>query len=320
MKENLKKLISIVLVCTLTFLLSSSVIAIDNRSASFITDYNKAQIAKDIYAALSDEAKLIFNQSIASNPELSDFHKKYVDPSFEMPAVQYSTTSSTLSVLTQQLNQLQLPPDVLYALQALASSIIAAIADGPLPIGEIMLAVAAVDLLIVVAANWTSIASDWDSIVEAFVEAFPSMQSDLEEAFDAVDAEVPNVQEACDAIPLGRNARIDGRTFNGTVTISDIEYGDLDPNSYYVAVLDKATNDVWVDILEPINHGYARYILSANSGQVGIFAPSKTKARGLAQPGAIGPENHGTTQNYYEHFHNPLFRHAHIWFFEYILA
>lgn len=320
MKHPLFRIISLFLIVALLMPIGISASESTTMTDGIVTypiESTQMQTAQEIYNGLTPAARQLFDQIIASNSDLLDYHREHVDSTFT-PS-QYETTavtSSELTTLSNLLAQLNLPTSVVYSLEAMGSGLAASIVDGPLPIGEILLAAGTAMVVITVAENWSEVRPKWSSIISAFKTAFSTMTSNISDAFDEIEAEVPNAQNACVVQRTGKSANIDGIIYAGTKSISDIKKSDVGSNKYYVAIL--YAGDVWVALSNPISKaGFAKYILAANHPQVGIFATTKTYARGLAGNYPYGPERHdrgSDYESYYWHYHNNLYPHAHIWY------
>lgn len=88
-----------------------------------------------------------------------------------------------MRILSIQLAELGLPSAVVYYLKAMGAGMVAAIADGPLPIGDILLAAATASVVVVVAANWDIVSPKFDRIIRAFQVAFSETASNITSAF-----------------------------------------------------------------------------------------------------------------------------------------
>ena len=122
------------------------------------------------------------------------FHTTYVDQGFTPPVPIPKTRSAAavedpMRVLMKELNGLGLPLAVLYSLKAMGASMVASIADGPLPVGEIMFAAATASTIVVIAANWNSVSSKMDKIARAFQKAFSTAASNIASAFAKIKSE-----------------------------------------------------------------------------------------------------------------------------------
>lgn len=188
--SNMKKLLSVVLAFAMTFSLCSTTLAaeigyddVENEVVT-ITDI---EVAKDAYDALTPEAKAIFDKVLANDMELLQFHKTYVDASSDIAFVPQHRASimiataeaDPMSVLKTQLAIIGLPTSVVYTLQAMGAGMVASIADGPLLVGEILLAAATVSAAVAIAANWNEVSPKWNSVVNAFKKAFTASASNV---------------------------------------------------------------------------------------------------------------------------------------------
>lgn len=144
-------------------------------------------LAIKTYQGLNQKAKVIFEQSLSYDMEMLNFHKRYVDRNF-VPTVfsrQFRSASAVdaMRILSIQLAELGLPSAVVYSLKAMGAGMVAAIADGPLPIGDILLAAATASVVVVVAANWDIVSPKFDRITRAFQVAFSETASNITSAF-----------------------------------------------------------------------------------------------------------------------------------------
>ena len=81
--------------------------------------YDVGETARATYENLSDEARVLFDKVISRDSELTEFHHKYVDPTFsaEKNIVQQQNAVSTqaadlLTLLADKLAALALPEEV----------------------------------------------------------------------------------------------------------------------------------------------------------------------------------------------------------------
>lgn len=201
---------------------------------------------------------------------------------------------------------------MLNSLESVAAGIVAALADGPLPLGDFLLLASTSGLAIAVANNWNSIYTKWSSIISVFTNAFASISSDVEATFDEVQRNVSTYQNVPSISTNGKVASVAGVQYNCLVKASEMTQGQKQ-NNYYVAIL--FWNEVYFDSTRPITQGLARMIVAANHGYVGVLATNQSRASALAQPVPIGPECHGYgSSGYYYHYHNAMHRSCHIWF------
>lgn len=145
-----------------------------------------------VYDEMTDSAKEIFLQYLATDDELLAFHKEnicgevpeveenYSSDSFVIKPVSYasasvaSAASDTLSILTKNLNAISGMTDaVRYALVAAGSSILAAASS--LTVGKIVAILVAAGCAGVLIANWDYVSEHWDAIVKAFKKTFKAI-------------------------------------------------------------------------------------------------------------------------------------------------
>lgn len=151
--------------------------------------------AREAYVALTPEAKAIFDASLAYDSDMLKFHTTYVDKNFTPPAPKPQTRSAVavadpMRVLMAQLGGLGLPSAVLYTLKAMGAGMVAAIADGPLPVGDILFAAATVSAVVVIAANWKTVSPQWSKIVAAFQKAFADSANNIIRAFNSLKSSI----------------------------------------------------------------------------------------------------------------------------------
>lgn len=329
MKKNAIRFISSIL--SVIMLLSICAYATDDKNIcedAIIADNATFEdnIYYEIYSSLSPEAKLLFNEMIKDSTRLTYIHNRYVANSFANYISQESShnaeskvnstsVSDILRNLQTALESLRLPDDVLYSLEAVGSSMVAAIADGALPVGDILAAFAVAQAVVVIADNWDEIGNQWVNVVKAFKQSFSNVNTDVDSAFAEVKSNVSDVQNRArisHSISATRKVvNINNTTYKCSVSASEITKKDAENKRYFVAV--KYKDDVYVDLSSPIEYTLAKQIVAANDSTVGVFATSETFAKPL---GGFMPiiESHGTSYNYYIHMHNRLYRHAHIWY------
>ncbi len=277
MKKLLSKIICIVLVFSMVTAMSSTAFAaqFSKLESSTIGTADDIHLAKDSYNALSPEAKAIFDNALTKDAELLEFHKTYVDPSFKAPSVAqraystYAVAADPMTVLSAQLAALSLPSAVLYSLKAMGAGMVAALADGPLPIGDILLAAATVSAAIVIAANWNSISSKWTQIVAAFKKAFSDSISNVISAFSSIRSDV-NAELAANPVVSvnGKEVVVNGVTYNCTTRADQLTQSQKQNKKYMPAVL--YGGNVWVAASFNLSNAQALTIAACNSSQVGV--------------------------------------------------
>ena len=196
MKRLSTQLLSAILILSMIFTSTVPAFAAENYSneKNIINTQEEIDAAREAYAALTPEAKAIFDESLVYDLEMLQFHTTYVDQGFTLPVPIPKTRSATvvedpMRVLMKELNGLGLPLAVLYSLKAMGASMVASIADGPLPVGEIMFAAATASAIVVIAANWNSVSSKMDKITRAFQKAFSTAASNIASAFAKIKSE-----------------------------------------------------------------------------------------------------------------------------------
>lgn len=228
MKRIRNSVISFLLAFSLVLSLSLSAFATEAFTEDFPSiDVTQEEIAlaKEAYNNLSPEAKVIFDASLASDSELLEFHLTYVDPNFSPPPMAYTAAAATLVV--NELSALGLPRAVVYAFKAMAASMTAAIADGPLPIGEILLAASTAAVVATVALSWNQVSPKWSKIVDVFKRAFSDTVSNIISAFGTLkaDAEKEAASESSDRIKDVLKGKTKKRTTSGNTNIYEGDGG-----------------------------------------------------------------------------------------------
>lgn len=154
------------------------------------------ETVREIYHNLTPEAKEIFDRELSRDPQLLSFHLKNVDSSFSQTKQKHSTNSYSfrsvgalrdpMVTLSNQIATLGLPSAVAYSLKAMGASMVAAIGDGPLPFGDILLAASTASVAITMGLNWDVVEPKFDRIVQAFRTAFSSVGSNISSAFSKI--------------------------------------------------------------------------------------------------------------------------------------
>lgn len=324
MKNKITRYVCFILALAILFSVNVSAIAPkpEIMASDYVTGkaYDVGEIARTTYENLSNEARILFDEVIARDSELTAFHHKYVDSTFspEKNLVQHRNAVSTqaadlLTLLADNLAALALPEDVTYCLNAMGSGMVAALADGPLPIGDILFAAATVSAVVVIAANWNEVSPEFNRIVSAFTSVFSDATSAVISAFDEIKADVPAAKSGVgvSVSVIGKTVQLGARTFDCLTSVETLTDEDTRNKQYFVGVI--WNNDVFVDVNRPIGRTDAMMILTLNRGNIGVVAVNRNYARGLAGGNPRGPESHGNS-GYYEHYHNSLYPNAHIWY------
>lgn len=194
----MKRILSVILVLAMTLSLCSTAFAAERVGYdSEEVTATDIELARNAYNELSPEAKAIFDKALASDMEMLEFHKAYVDPNTDIEyAPNYSVRSAgavaadPMAILKAEFAIMQLPEVVKYVLEAMGAGMVAAIGDGPLLVGDILLAATTVSAAIVIAANWKTVAPKWNRIVNAFKKAFAASVSNVISAFESLRGNV----------------------------------------------------------------------------------------------------------------------------------
>lgn len=211
MKKLTTKILSFILTLSVLFSLAVPAFAAENSAGAGISVDTQEEMdaAREAYAALTPEAKAIFEASLAYDPEMLKFHTTYVDESFTPPAPvpqARAAAADPMRVLMAELSGLGLPSAVLYSLKAMGAGMVASIADGPLPVGEILLAAATASTAVVIAAHWKTVGPKWSKIVSAFQNAFAAYANNVISALNSLkykvnaEAKVQFNKSASDAV------------------------------------------------------------------------------------------------------------------------
>ncbi|HIX90499.1 MAG TPA: type II toxin-antitoxin system HicA family toxin [Candidatus Agathobaculum pullicola] len=196
MKKLTTKVLSFILTLSMMFSLMVPAFAAENYDSEGTLSNTQESIdaAREAYAALTPEAKAIFDASLTYDTEMLKFHTTYVDQNFTPPAPRPQTRSAAavadpMRVLMVELGGLGLPSAVLYSLKAMGAGMVAAIADGPLPVGDILLAAATASAVVVIAANWDVVSPKFNQITRAFEKAFSTAASNISSAFSKIKSD-----------------------------------------------------------------------------------------------------------------------------------
>lgn len=215
MKKLTNKILSSILTLSMIFSLAVPTYATENfndETDSIITE-EIIEDAREVYNSLTPEAKAIFDASLAYDSEMLEFHLTYIDKNFTPPTTPkmrvntMAASTDPMRVLMTQLGGLGLPSAVLYSLKAMGASMVAAIADGPLPVGDILLAAATASTIVVIAANWKVVSPKMNQITKAFQTAFASSKSNVSSAFAKIKREAKKEAEKGEKKPTGNKVK-----------------------------------------------------------------------------------------------------------------
>lgn len=199
----MKRILSVILALAIMLSLCATVFAAGSTSYQMenkVGTEADIEAAKNAYAALGPEAKAIFDAALANNQELLQFHKNYVDPdcNIEVSSITMHSAAAVadpMTVLNTQLALIHLPQAVTYSLQAMGAGMVAAIADGPLPVGDILLAAATASTVVVIAANWDAVYPKFGQITRAFQKAFSTTANNISSAFAQIKSDAKKEAE-----------------------------------------------------------------------------------------------------------------------------
>lgn len=332
----MKKIISLLLVVALTLSLSKTAAASSDSDYQSEISEEEIQIARESYYSLNHEAKVIFEEALQSNYEMLVFHVTYVDPAYKLnnacvngdKLIPYCLMrdnglsqvrmdyAGAVSSLSSQLAALDLPTSVLYSLNAMGAAMVAAVADGPLPIGDILLAAATASVVIVVAVNWNSVAPKWSQIVAAFKRSFANSVNNITSAFNTIKGDVDTelIENPCVTVS-GTTITINAVAYKCTTDASAVaKTMEEKKHKYYPAVL---SNNMVLVCPKNIDRNVAIAIMSMNRRFYGVFALKGAYARDLcSRLGEVrGPETHDSLEGYWYHYHASNYPLAHCWFF-----
>ena len=199
MKQILKKTVVMLLTLIIVVNIVMPAYAGQGIYKSFVSTQEEIELAIKTYKNLSPKAKAIFEKSLSYDLEMLKFHQTYVDKNFvpDISRIQLysSTVADPMQILSVQLAGIGLPSAVVYSLKAMGAGMVAAIADGPLPIGDILLAAATVSAVAVIAANWDAVSPKFNRIVAAFNKAFSGVSSNISAAFSKIKGEAKQEAE-----------------------------------------------------------------------------------------------------------------------------
>lgn len=325
LSKKIMRYISVFLMSLIVISSTTTAYASTNENETNIFDtYNTDEyqtdevitFAANAYNNLSPEAQELFLASLSGNPNLIEFHKTYVDPDFEevTDGDRVVQGIDALTLLSRNLNALNLPSVVVYTLQAMGAGMVAAIADGPLPIGDILLAAATVTAAIVIAANWSAVEPVWNDIINAFCSAFKTSKSNIKEAFQSIHSESETLYNtSVTGTYNGRSVTVNNVRYYCSTRAEDLTESQKNISRYYVASL--VGNFVFVDTAHPIPTGIAQQIVRLNHPQIGVWATSQSYARGICGGNiAKWHSEHLQQDGYFPHYHHPAYLACHVWY------
>jgi len=323
MKKLTTQIISFILTLSMLFSLSVPVFATERYNNTNLTNsvvsQEEIETARETYSSLTPEARAIFDASLAGDAEMLKFHQTYVDKNFIPPAANIRTMSARsatdpMKVLMAELGALGLSTATLYSLKAMGAGMVVSVADGPLPVGEILLAAATASAAVVLAANWKTDGPKFNQIVSAFQKAFANSVNNILRAFSSIKNDINAELEKKPSVTVSGKTV----TVNGVKYICDTEADELTEkqkknNRYFPALLYK--NTVYVDASHPISTKIAEAIRDTNGTTIGVWATTESYARGLCGgTNAIWHNTHKSSEGYFYHYHHPSYSKFHCWY------
>ena len=315
-KKLLAMFLSFVMLFTLTAPAFAAALPQEDTATDFLTlsadayssDADANAAAKNVYENLAPAQQqeflaLIEALAYQGDTQLVEFHKAYVDPSYEFAPdgiMPQAAAVAAAADITGQLQALNLPDVVYYALVALATAL-------GVPVGNVVDVVVALGVGAIIVANWNAISGVWDQIVDIFVNAFGSFVMD---AFYYLQGLVG----VYTITVSGKVITINGEKYNCNEKADEaVAAMSRNGHKYYPAVL--YGNYVWVAPID-IPRKMAVAIMKQNSSTVGVFSVTSNLARDLCSSlgGATPPECHGAPPKYLWHYHGYSYPHAHSWY------
>lgn len=313
----MKKIICIML--SLVMILSMSIPSFatdsisDNDNAELVYTVDVSMSPEEAlllaYENLTPEAKAIFEAAIANSPDVVTYHRNNIDAKYEIPqaAVQSSTAAvDAVAVIQNGLSSMNIPADVKEALALFASGIAAALADGPLPFGDIYAIAVAAYTAVVVAAFWDVMVNNWDDVVALFQNAFDTIRSEIAAAMSSIKGDIEDEYSLPDTVTVAFASRT--FTISGTRYVCTIRAEEMGPsaNRFYPGAI---YNGVLYVSPTYIPFKYARAIIDTNISKTGVFTKYMSAARALCTGGTAVEHHSHENQcpdyavNYFPHFH-----------------
>lgn len=317
-KRLLAIFLSVVMLFTLTAPAFATALPQEDTGADFLSfsvdvcssevDANAA--AKNVYQNLSpiqqqEFLALIESLAYQGDTQLVEFHKAYVDPSYECAfdgIMPQTAAVAAAADITGQLQALNLPDVVYYALVALATAL-------GVPVGNVVDVVVALGVGAIIVANWDAISGVWDQIVDIFVNAFGSFVMD---AFYYLQGLVGVYTVSLS----GSIITINGKDYNCDTRADEVALSmTRNGHKYYPAFRSTKLNTVLVAPID-IPRGAALAIMRMNSTYDGVFTIADNYARSLCESlGGVGRGPEGEQKSgFWKHYHCKNYPEAHCWF------
>lgn len=297
-----KALLSVFL--CISFITKFTLVSANNAQISVMVDCDvTADEALMIgYINLSDKAKEIYN-TLDFNNTNSIYEESFVN---HIDTHEVSTSAmSAIDTINQGLNQMGLGSQVIQALTQLASGLIAALGDGPLPIGDIYAIAVGLYTAITLADYLDEINEHWDEIVELFKQSLTETSSTIPEALDIIREDAINEDELPDIIEITILSASRTIRANDEYYVCSIPIANFGPSQerFYPGIIYNGT--FWV-CYTYVPFKVARAIMAANIELAGILTKYQVLAYNLCS--TLGsPYHHDPHQlnnpNYLPHYH-----------------
>ena len=274
-----------------------------------LTTLSPKECAEAAYYGLSPTARDWFLAAISSNPELIEFHQRYVDSDFVPLDEPTPYIADPITLVSVGIGALALTTAATNGLTCLASQFLSTINSGEIEIGDFYSCSIIEDIASTLIDDWDYTRQKWNTIIDIFCDAFDSNQ---EYVSDDVDSYVST-------------SRINVRFGGNTVVINGIKYEctELAENhrgyneKFYVAI--RNNNVLYVCNQKPIPLAIANALIEYNSKYVGVFTIRESTAYALAGylgHRVAGHNNIDKGPNFLPHYHRDALKlyHSHIWF------
>lgn len=279
------------------------------------------ELVPQVYQNLSGEAQLIFDQCLAIDPELLQYHCAFVDSNY-IPSDINLFAAAPIAAFSAQIAALALPSAVSYALNAMASALSTSANEIPLPLRDILSAAATVNLVATCALNWATISNKWPQIVQAFTSVFTNSVNNFVSAMEQIKAdsilEYYKQLYPVSANQLTRTVTIGYSQFKCDTVAEDV-VGTFKKGNNHTFLAFKNSGLVYISSVE-LSKEVAVGVLACNWGYLGTMSVQQSGALelcdylgGPARNAEIdrGKEN---TRGWWYHYHPLYASSAHAWF------
>lgn len=358
MQKAFQRFTSLLLSLTMLLSLASTAFAADEETSTsaftntgieeFVSvdlSLSEEESARALFENLSEEARQIFLSQIAADPELTEYHRENVDPSFDSQAipVTYAANNAVDSVRSGLINA-GFSSSVVYCFSAAASEIYSLSASASASqIYDALLGTGLAAILASMAASiWDEIEAGFSRIVAIFEDGFSDNRSAVSDALwdtkdDATSVYYSSRVVSCrytTYVPDVSDATVSLDFADGTHAnyICDVRAEDatIKSGKYYVALLVRDSNGKTQLMVCPnsVNFAVALAIRYLNKEYVGIMTKEGRRASALARNAAPNQqvtavyhsnERHKDNPNFFPHYHpqapdGTTSGQVHIWF------